>query len=116
MSQLRSPQNLYVGSISGWTLYALITQDEDQYQQRAADKSFQLPSTLTATTAGRPLTEATIQKGLYFLLGLGLTHTGKYIISVYRQLGGSRVPATDTLLQTNVMFIGAGNQVIETQE
>jgi hypothetical protein len=92
---------------TGETLYAIIRREADSYRLSSADGAF-------AANPADPflaLTEDTVIKGLYEAAeARQVWDDGQYTIMVYKQTGGTPVPAADTPVGTGRMYIESDSE------
>ncbi len=100
-----SRQALYTIATTAWTVYAIIVRDQDLAILNPTSGKFVQDSVATAATTAVQFTESNVAKGLYSKTGLTKLKDGKYIVMIYRKVGGSFTPATDTLIDKFYYFV-----------
>jgi hypothetical protein len=98
-------------SQTGITVYCMVTRDADGYFLRSSDGAFAFDG--TGANSYNSLTEDSIVKGRYRLNeSRTVWNDGLYLITIYKQVGGSPTPTSDTVIGTGNMYISSDTEVI----
>lgn len=102
---------LHPWSVTGLTVYCIVRREVDGYLLDDADGSF-------AVSPADPyvsLIENGTIKGLYEKSeSRTVWNNGKYIIAIYKQIGGSPAPVSDTLIGSGELQILSDTEVVQS--
>jgi hypothetical protein len=100
-----SKQAIYTVQTTAFTVYCIIVRDQDQALLNPSTGKFVQVGDATAANSACLMTENAVAKGLYSKTDLPILKDGKYIVMVYKKVGGSYAPGTDPTLDKFYYFV-----------